>query len=126
MANLRITGMDDLRRALDKAGDRALDGLEFGVVKEASDVMNEARNEVPVDTGRLKASGTVLPPEKGGTKVSVEFGFGTDYAVFVHENLTASHETGSAKFLERPFLARGNQIPANLAAAVRAYLGRLK
>jgi len=33
---------------------------------------------------------------------SVVVGYGTNYAIYVHENLKARHVVGEAKFLERP------------------------
>ena len=39
-------------------------------------------------------------------KVVIELGFGgaaASYAVYVHENLTAKHTVGQAKYLEVPF-----------------------
>jgi hypothetical protein len=62
---------------------------------------------IPVDTGRLRATHYVTPPEETGSgHVAVEVGLGTDYAVFVHEDTSAHHPSGEAKFLENALAAR--------------------
>jgi uncharacterized membrane protein YdfJ with MMPL/SSD domain len=39
---------------------------------------------------------------KEASGVTVAVGFSTGYAIYVHENLTAHHPVGQAKFLEEP------------------------
>lgn len=61
-------------------------------------------NYVPVDTGALKRSATVLEPEftsAGG--VSVTFGYGEEYAKVVHDRPPTIGQ-GKTKYLEKPFL----------------------
>jgi hypothetical protein len=72
-------------------------------------IMSESAEEVPVRTGDLRRSGT--NQEEGGPadveispgRVSVTFGYGKDYGIYVHENLNAYHTPPKkAKFLEDP------------------------
>lgn len=129
MAKLTITGVNQLRRALDMAGPLATKALESAMVLEQEAVISEAKARTPVDTGVLRASGTVLPPEVRGTEVSVTAGFGgaaAGYAVIVHERLGVHHPVGQAKFLESSFLERAPRIPANLAKRVEAAWQRLR
>jgi hypothetical protein len=81
------------------------------VYQEAVQVANVSVKQVPVDTGRLRASFWLAPPESLDNPV-VRAGYGTDYALYVHERTDVSHakrqkgggmaESGKAKFLEDP------------------------
>ena len=71
---------------------------------QAQVIMAQSKRLVPVDTGRLRATGYVGPPESRGLfKMVVQLGYGTEYALPVHENEDARHTPGlTAKFLEKP------------------------
>ena len=90
-------------------------GLKAGLVEAAETTMTKAKRRTPVDTGALRSSGHVQPPKREGTELHVLFGFGgpagagnlgetndepVGYAVYVHEDLTARHKVGQAKYLE--------------------------
>jgi len=70
--------------------------------QEAINIMLVSQFEVPVDLEVLIATGFVTLPSVGAGGGDVEFGYGTDYAVFVHEDLDATHIVGKAKYLEDP------------------------
>jgi len=59
---------------------------------------------VPIDTSALKNSGPLVTRAEGsGFNTVMIVGFGTQYAVYVHEDLNARHAAGKqAKFLEEP------------------------
>jgi hypothetical protein len=119
MANQTVLlGSDTLKAALLALGARAPSVLAAALYQEAETVMTQAKGLTPVDTGALRASGHVEPPVLQGDTVTVTLGFGTDYAVYVHENLTARHPVGEAKFLERPVLEWADVAEARLAAHV--------
>lgn len=67
-----------------------------GLLEAGFKVLAVAQERAPVDTGNLKGSGFV---RKEG-KLGVSVGFSAAYAIYVHENLEAHHDTGQAKFLE--------------------------
>lgn len=100
--------------------------LAAALYEEAEDIMADSKaNYVPVDTGTLRASGTVLPPELTGTHVVVTLGYGgaaQDYALPVHERLDVHHPHGQAKYLEAPVLAAIPQLGAKVAARAREHL----
>ncbi len=90
---------------------RFVAAAERAVTLTAEEVLGDAQELAPVDTGDLKASGTRGPVEVNGANVSTWIGFNTDYALFVHENLTSHHDQGQAKFIEMPLhhhAARGS------------------
>jgi hypothetical protein len=89
-----------------------------GLYVYAEKVMTEAKERCPVDTGRLRATGHVQPPEIGASEISVTLAFGTDYAIYVHENLAARHPVGEAKFLERAVMANAAGMASFLARSI--------
>lgn len=98
-----------LRDAVRILGDAASHGLAAALFREAETVMAKSKEEVPVDKGPLRSSGQVALPDITPSHVSVELGYGNqavDYAVIVHEDLSAHHKPGQkAKYLEDPVLA---------------------
>lgn len=123
------TGINELKRALSRADELAATAIKAGLVEEAESIMAESKSVTPVDTGVLRASGTVLPPEQHGTKVTVTMGYGgaaQQYAIPVHERLGVSHPSGQAKYLEGPFLARAGKIPANVSRRIERAWQRLR
>jgi len=71
--------------------------------------MTEAKKRTPVDTGVLRSSGHVQGPTVVGNDIQVRLVFGgpaATYAVAVHENLTAHHTVGQAKYLESVIVER--------------------
>lgn len=127
--NVHVSGGDEFARKMRQAPQLAMKALEAALFQEQSAVIAEAQARTPVDTGVLRASGTVLPPDVTGTKVTVEAGFGgaaQAYAVPVHERMGVAHPVGQAKFLEQPFLERAPKIPGNIAKRVEKAFERLK
>ena len=86
-----------------------LDGVEKnivaavkrGVMLAAEQTLGDAQEMTPVATGTLAASANRKEVVVSKREVSCEIGFNTNYAVYVHEDLTVHHESpGRAKFLE--------------------------
>lgn len=123
-----FAGDDAFYRGMKDAGPLALKAVAAAGLEELEKTMTNAKMRTPVDTGVLRASGTVLKPKFRGKKVEIVAGFGgaaKTYAVSVHENVTARHTVGESKFLERAFLDRLPRMDINLADGVRRALGRL-
>jgi hypothetical protein len=126
MANLLITfnlrGIEDVQRRL-----RALQrttplnqAKARGLFKRANLMMTAAKRDAPVDTGTLRASGTVFVPEVSRQDVSVLLGFGGPaaiYALLVHE----THRTRS-KFLERNVNQQASQLERDVAEEVDRFI----
>lgn len=100
---------------------KALDALEDGVREEAEKILTKSKQTTPVHDGYLRASGTVYPPKRSGTTVTVELGYGgvaSDYALIQHEREDFHHDIGTAKYLERPVDAAaagfGRRVAKNL------------
>ncbi len=87
--------------------------------QEAQIEMTEAKQRTPVDTGALRASGTVFAPEVIGRLVRVTLGFGgvaAPYAAIVHEDLDAHHPVGQAKYLESTLLESAPHMASRVAS----------
>ena len=80
--------------------------IAMGLYIIAERVMTDSKNNyVPVDTGHLKSTGTVLEPEfNTNGSVSVKFGYGAEYAKVVHDRPPTIGQ-GKVRYLEKPFLA---------------------
>jgi len=84
--------------------------------EEGQRIMNESVQICPVDTGRLRSSRYVRAPKTHGNETTVEMGYDTDYAIFVHENLEAFHKAPTqAKFLETPIRQNLPEIKRRIA-----------
>ena len=123
-----MSGLRDMRRALDKAQSRQDKAAAAAMYEIQSRVIAEAQLRAPVDLGPLRASGVTLPPVRVGPTTTVIAGFGgaaAEYAIPQHERLDYSHTVGEAKYLERPFLEMRPKMGAMMAVAMRRALRRL-
>jgi Bacteriophage HK97-gp10, putative tail-component len=105
LISVEVKGLDKVIANLQATGPEITQALAAALFMEAEATMAESKLEVPVDTGALRASGTVKMPVINPDSVTVEMGYGgaaAPYAVFVHEDLTKHHPNGNAKFLEGP------------------------
>ena len=96
-----------------------------GLFEAGNMIMTDAKRRVPVDLGNLKGSGYVTAPTAtpGGTHVEVGFGGpAAGYAIYVHEDLSAHHPVGEAKYLENAVEAKAQAAFAHIAKRVEEAL----
>lgn len=95
-----MSGMVGVAKALKNREKKYFKALSDGIKLAGLFVQRESMLIVPVDTGHLKGSADTKHTGEGlSTVVSVSYS--AIYAVFVHENLDASHQPGKeSKFLE--------------------------
>lgn len=91
--------------------------IESGLRHGATVIRDEAVERTPRDTGELRDS---VGMEVQGNEASVHFG--TDHAIVVHENLTAHHATGQAKFLESALTAEAERAVEAIGAEMQRVL----
>lgn len=135
----RLDGLDELMKKLKAEPNRFLNATESALFIEGEQTMTAAKRLVPVDEGVLRASGHVRLPEVTDDEVQVEIGFGgpagsgnrgesndedVGYAVYVHEDLTAYHPVGQAKYLEQPVTDRASGFAARIAKRIERRLTR--
>lgn len=94
----RFYGHKEVQKRLAELRDRVPVSFGQALYLEGLRIFVKSQIRVPVDTGRLRASGNVTEP-KGGKNPFVLIYYGTVYAGAVHER----HSTKS-KYLEGPFL----------------------
>lgn len=115
----------DLREAGHELGVKA---VAAGIFALANEIMIDAKERAPVDTGAMRASGYVAPPEIGSTSIVLEEGFGgpsKEYVIRQHEDLSLHHPGGGeAKFLERAFDAAAPTAGKKIAAVARQVAGK--
>ncbi len=101
-----ITGIQRTQRELEGFLKRCPQAVGIGLYHLGERVMNASQRLVPVQTGELRDSAYVTAPDVSRSRVQVELGYGAEHAVEIHEDTSASHTTGQAKFLETAILQR--------------------
>lgn len=100
----------------------AVKEMRAEAVQIGEEIMADSKEHyVPVRTGALRASGNVQI-EKQDRNFTVVMGFGgvaSEYAVVVHEDMTAHHTVGSAKYLETPYRKGTSDFADRLKAAAK-------
>ena len=102
-----VTGVDRTLRAIGRASTQDAIKIQDGLKKCGGVILRKSHQYVPLDTGRLRASGRVETNEKEGfaSRVVVVYGGTVEayYAVYVHEDLVRTYRNPprGAKFLER-------------------------
>lgn len=108
-------------------GPKTIATLGQALYREGAIIFEESQDEVPLDTGNLRASGKLGLPKVEGKDVVVEISYGgaaADYAVIVHEDLEMNFRNGKkAKYLEDPLKRRIKGMDGRLLLAVRKAMG---
>jgi len=105
-------GLDKFQKFLRDTPKVVLKDVEAALFQEGENIMGKSKMETPVDLGPLHASGHVKDPKTKRGKTEVIWGYGTKYAVAVHETpskhdppswvgKTITFNVGGPKFLEK-------------------------
>jgi hypothetical protein len=120
---MTATGMPAILRNLDKASDDVKHAVAGGVYQMGMSIIGRAKKYTPVDVGILRGSAYAAPPKSIENPV-VDIGYGTDYALPVHERVEVFHEVGQPLFLKRAVdESRANYL-RSLAIKARRNLAR--
>jgi hypothetical protein len=117
-------------RELMKVCSTVISGQVEAIGKVGQIIIERSNEQAPMDTGTLRASGFVgrISRRTGEARVRVGYGGRNDkvnpktgrpasaYVVYVHENLSAIHPIGNAKFLENAVRQTVPEIAALLAS----------
>lgn len=88
IVTMKVAGTQEIRRLLAKHEERGVQALGAALFEEGEKIMARSKREAPADTGRLRGSGFVRPPDIEGSKIEVTMGYGgaaAPYALYVHE-----------------------------------------
>jgi hypothetical protein len=127
---LTVTGIPELTQKLQQFAAEVPPLLAIALQQEADAILAASQPLVPVDTGALVASGTVLDAQLAGAVASVEITYGGSgagfarapelYAIQVHFDTAMRHpHGGQAFFLQQPFFEATAGMAERLADAVR-------
>jgi len=135
---VKIRGVDKMANNLKRFEQQITQHCKDALYEESlENIIKPSQAQTPVDTGALRSSGYTNRPEEKGSLIYTNCGFGTDdiinpktgeptsaYAVKVHEDLTAFHRVGKAKFLEDVVVLRKNEFANNIGRGLTRRLGR--
>jgi hypothetical protein len=109
MFGIEVTNVKQAKAFFKVTQKKASKAFEEVLFEIAMIVFTQSQYLVPVDTGTLRASGSVTKRMRlrGGDKMVIWITYGgpaAKYALHVHENVLSRHEAPtSAKYLEIPF-----------------------
>lgn len=118
-----LKGLANVTKNLRKVVTDADRAVGLAIRAEAFGIMAESIPQVPVLTGRLRASGTTGRVKITASGPQVRIGYGTDYGLAVHEKMEVHHPVGNAKFLERPVNAAKRGYAARVARRAKRLAG---
>jgi hypothetical protein len=103
---IRLQSDGNIRRELQRIANRIPEAAGRALHEEGQTIITRAKSDpsFPVDTGALRASGTVDAPKTRGRRVEVDIGFGgpaAPYALYVHEG---TKNMQARKYLEKHVL----------------------
>jgi ornithine cyclodeaminase/alanine dehydrogenase-like protein (mu-crystallin family) len=116
-----MQGFDKVMYRMDKAIKHTVALSDSGLYAGGLVLQAEAQKLTPVRTGNLKASASTRLIRKGqGRRGGLcQVGFSAHYAIYVHENLTAHHNNGQAKFLEDAMVTHEKDILHAIRSAMK-------
>lgn len=97
---IKVKGLKELEKKFSNIPNKTKQGTR----KAIEFIYNKSQPMVPVDTGRLKASGKII---EEGNNISIIYHAENpnskyNYAPIQHEHMRFKHRVGSAKYLEKP------------------------
>jgi len=107
--SIAVFGASALLVKLKAYSDETEKGVERGLVKSGLLVQGKSQKLVPVDTAALKNTARTRK-ENSGFQTVVVVSYGQNYAVKVHEDLSAFHPIGEAKYLEKAYRRNEEEI----------------
>lgn len=120
--SFELEGAEEMKANLQKQSRAYQLAVAASLYEEGLGIDALAIRKVPVDFGRLRSTAYCAPPIIEDAEISVTVGFGTEYAVYVHERTELRHTTGEAKFLEHAFDERADGFLDRLARRIDAHI----
>jgi hypothetical protein len=119
-----------MRPELERVQRLMADGAAEGLHDAGEDLLGAAQLDAPIETGRLRGSGTIDPLGRGPVlidrarrRLKIIVAFTVVYAARQHEEITWEHPLGGkAKYLEGNLLAMAPRYNRYIANKIRAKL----
>lgn len=123
-----INDLDEIGKDMDRLKAAMTSEVPMWVCDFIDDtIMPDSKEQCPFRTGELRRSATVNPAEDmevSQGRVVIPFGYGTTYAVYVHEMIGSYHEPPTkAKFLEDPVLQHEGELMGYLDDRLASFIG---
>lgn len=121
MSGARLTGGKAMRAKLQRVREKFKDRVVAALSIETEVEVTEVKRRTPVDKGPLRASVHQEGPERVGRIVTTRIvagGPAAPYAIYVHEDMTAIHPVGQAKFIESVILESRAYMGARVARRI--------
>lgn len=117
---IKIDGFKEVYKNLGLLEEEIEKSAVKGLKKLAEVILGESQKIVPVETGTLKDSGTVSLDNKN--KIAT-ISYNTPYARKQHEDNTLNHPRGGeAKYLERPFNEKSDELEVYVGDSINKTL----
>lgn len=123
---MTVKGDKEVLRKLRELTEDYPDALGAALYQEALELHRDSVNRTPVDTGRLRQSAYAAPPSPNTSfdDMVAEVGYGTNYAIWVHERTELNHRVGEAKFLQNALDAKSKGYVKRVAGRVMSNVKR--
>ena len=113
---------DELREKIERFSEIFPEAVKIALFERASVIMNQSKEQVPVDTGWLRETGYVADPWDEGGKITVELGYYATYAAPVHD-IDIPHYVGKWHFLSDPMEYLGPGLQQEIVNRISEMLG---
>jgi hypothetical protein len=122
MITVELTGLPELTQAFQRLAQQAQQALVLALDAEANRILEASQPLVPLDTGDLVRSGTVITGTDGSEVRYGNFG-AVPYALVQHEETSFNHPRGGEHhYLSKPFLEATGDMATRLAADIASHL----
>jgi hypothetical protein len=103
----KLQGLEQFQKRLKEATERMKKAVGAGLYVEGQNIVGDAKEKVPLDTGTLSRSHYVTLPQEVSGRMAVEIGCGGPaeaYALRQHEDTNLRHADGrEAKWFENAY-----------------------
>lgn len=122
MITIVFEGIPELQQAFQRLAQQAQQALVLALDAEANRILEASQPLVPLDTGDLVRSGTVITNTAGSEVRYGNFG-AVPYALVQHEETAFNHPRGGEHhYLSKPFLEATGDMAQRLAPDIAAQL----
>ena len=118
---MTILGVNELARNLQRIAARVTGEAGSALLAEGAVAMKESQRRTPVEEGDLRDSHELIGPKVSGGVISVIIRAGgpkAPHGAAVHEDLSARHDDGRAKFMESTVLESRQRLGRDLAGRI--------